>query len=68
MLLLANNYFLRRTTLVFPSAGELWDFFNAIETKEFRLDTLTCSVTGRFSPEEIQLAKEKWNAQATSEE
>lgn len=68
MLLLANNYFLRKTTLVFPSAGELWDFFNVIETKEFRLDTLTCSVTGRFPPDEIQLAKEKWNARVTGEE
>jgi hypothetical protein len=68
MLLLVNNYFVRKTTLVFHSTGNLWDFFNAIETKEFRLDTLTCSVTGRFSTNEIQLAKEKWKAEVKNEE
>jgi len=52
----------KKTTLVFPSAKELWDFFKITDVKEFRLDSAKCSVTGRFLSEEIQIAQEQLHA------
>ena len=68
MISILNNYLVKKTTLVFPSSKELWDFFKLTEVKEFRLDSAKCSVTGRFQTEEIQLAKEKLQAKIKDEE
>lgn len=57
MVSMLNNFLVKKTTLVFPSSKELWDFFKITEVKEFRLDSAKCSVTGRFNANEIQLAK-----------
>jgi hypothetical protein len=62
MLPIVNAYLVKKTTLVFPSPNELWDFFKITDIKEFRLDSARCSVTGRFDAQEIQLAKEQLNA------
>jgi len=57
------NYFLvKKVTLIFPSAEALWEFFAITELKEFRLESANCSVTGRFTEEEIAMAKGKMNA------
>ena len=57
-----NNYLIKKTTLVFPTSKELWEFFKLTEIREFRLDSAQCSVTGRFDHEEIEIAKEKLQA------
>lgn len=62
MVSMLNNFLVKKTTLVFPSSKELWDFFKITEVKEFRLDSAKCSVTGRFNSGEIQIAKEKLQA------
>lgn len=62
MVAMLNNYLVKKTTLVFPSSRELWDFFKITEVREFRLDSAKCSVTGRFNSDEIQLAKDKLQA------
>lgn len=62
MVAMLNNYLIKKTTLVFPTAKELWEFFRITDVREFRLDSAKCSVTGRFNSDEIQLAKEKLNA------
>jgi hypothetical protein len=62
MLSILNNYLVKKTTLIFPSPKELWDFFKFSDIKEFRLDSAKCSVTGRFVSEDIQLATEKLRA------
>jgi hypothetical protein len=67
MLSIVNAYLVKKTTLVFPSASELWDFFKMTDIKEFRLDSARCSVTGRFDSQEIQLAKEQLNARVDNE-
>jgi len=57
------NYFLvKKVTLIFPSAEALWEFFALSELREFRLESANCSVTGRFTDEEIAMAKEKMKA------
>ena len=62
------NYFItKKVTLVFPSLKELWEFFAITELKEFRLESANCSVTGRFSEEEIAMAKEKLKARLCEE-
>ena len=68
MLSVLGNFMTKKTTLVFPSPKELWDFFKLSEIKEFRLDSAKCSVTGKFNPEEIGMAKEKLNARVEGEE
>lgn len=62
MVSMLNSFLIKKTTLVFPSPKELWDFFKITEVREFRLDSAKCSVTGRFNSDEIQLAKEKLQA------
>lgn len=63
------NYFLvKKVTLIFPSPEELWQFFAVTELKEFRLESANCSVTGRFTEEEIVMAREKLNAKIIEEE
>jgi hypothetical protein len=64
MVSLLNNFLVKKTTLVFPSSKELWDFFKMTEVREFRLDSAKCSVTGRFNSDEIQLAKDQLKAKA----
>lgn len=62
MVAMLNNYLIKKTTLVFPTAKELWEFFRITDVREFRLDSAKCSVTGRFNSDEIQVAKEQLNA------
>lgn len=57
-----NNYLAKKITLVFPSSKEMWEFFSITGLKEFSLDSATCSVTGRFSESEIEIAQAKLNA------
>jgi hypothetical protein len=68
MLSLLNIHLMKKTTLVFPSPAELWDFFKITGTQEFHLDSAKNLVTGRFSAQEIQHAKEKMNARVHGEE
>jgi hypothetical protein len=67
MFTVLNNYLVKKTTLVFPTSKELWEFFKLTEIREFRLDSAKCSVTGRFLSEEIQLAKEELKARVEEE-
>jgi hypothetical protein len=53
---------MKKVTLVFPSSKEMWDFFSMTGLKEFRLDSAKCSITGRFSESEIELAQSRLNA------
>ena len=53
---------LKKVTISFPSATDMWDFFESSEIKEFRLDSSKCSVTGRFLPYEIERAQKEMNA------
>ena len=62
MVAMLNNYLVKKTTLVFPSSREIWDFFKITDVREFRLDSAKCSVTGRFNCDEIRLAKEQLQA------
>jgi hypothetical protein len=62
MVSMLNNFLIKKTTLVFPSSKELWEFFKITEVREFRLDSAKCSVTGRFNSDEIQLAKDQLKA------
>jgi hypothetical protein len=67
MFLLLNNYLVKKTTLVFPSSKELWEFFRLTDVREFHLDSFKCSVTGRFLAEDIEVAKEKLKARIEGE-
>ncbi len=62
MISIVNNYLVERVTLVFPSAKQMWEFFSITGLKEFRLDSATCSITGRFSQPEIEIALTRLNA------
>lgn len=61
-MLIVKSYLMKKITLVFPSAKELWEFFAITGLREFRLDSINCSVTGRFSESEIEMAQSKLNA------
>lgn len=53
---------MKKVTLVFPSSKEMWEFFAITGLQEFRLDSVNCSVTGRFSESEIEIAQTQLNA------
>lgn len=52
----------KKVTLNFPSELEMWRFFETSDLREFRLDSLKCTVTGRFLPFEIKRAQTQMNA------
>lgn len=57
-----HHFLVKKVTLIFPSSNELWKFFQMTEIKEFRLDSATCSVTGRFPEHEVEIAKKQMKA------
>ena len=68
MFSLFTAYLVKKTTLIFPSSWELWEFFKLTDVREFRLDSAKCSVTGKFSADDIALAKERLRAKVREKE
>lgn len=53
---------MKKVTLIFPSILELVDFTIKVNTQVFEINRTKLSLTGKFSEEDIEVARRGFNA------